>query len=245
MRRRWAHDASCRCRGARGRVLLTDPLVRAVARRLYAATEQLPLVSPYGHMPAQWLTQATPFTDPTSLLLSPDHYVSGCCMPTGFRWTLGVGGSTLDEAGSRRACRSFCERWYLLRGTPSRFWMESVLSDVLLTNLRPSAATAEKLYDHIAGCVASEAFGRDGCCSSSGSTCSLPPTTRETTWRATRRLRRTTASSAACCRRSDRTSTPRTPTPLPLANAEPGRDIRRVEVTTARVLGPLRSTVVV
>lgn len=57
------------------RLLPTDPSVHDIARRLYNATAQLPVVSPHGHLPAQWLAQDTPFTDPTSLLLSPDHYI--------------------------------------------------------------------------------------------------------------------------------------------------------------------------
>ncbi len=141
------------------RLFPTDPAVRAVARRLYAGVADLPIVSPHGHVPAQWLAHDVPFTDPTSLLISPDHYVFRLLHADGVPLdALGVGTSTLDEAGSRRAWRLFCERWPLFRGTPSRYWMESVLIDVFGTSDRPSAATADALYDHIASCLTSEAF---------------------------------------------------------------------------------------
>jgi glucuronate isomerase len=141
------------------RLLPTDPAVRAVARRLYAAVEHLPIVSPHGHVPAQWLADDQPFSDPTSLLISPDHYVFRLLHADGVPLDrLGVGGSTLDEAGSREAWRLFCERWSLFRGTPSRYWMESVLTDVFHTSERPSAQTADRLYDHIASCLASESY---------------------------------------------------------------------------------------
>ncbi len=146
--------------GAReDRLLPTDPSVHDIARRLYNATAQLPVLSPHGHVPAQWLAQDRPFTDPTSLLLSPDHYIFRLLHADGVPLdVLGVGGQTLDEAGARRAWRLLCERWYLFRGTPSRYWMESVLSDVFGTSLRPAANTADELYDHIAGCLGSEWF---------------------------------------------------------------------------------------
>ena len=141
------------------RLFPTDPALRAVARRLYAAVKDRPIVSPHGHVPAQWLADDVPFADPTSLLISPDHYVFRLLHADGVPLdALGVGGSALDGAGSRRAWRLFCERWPLFRGTPSRYWMESVLTDVFGTSDRPSAATADRLYDHIAGCLASEAF---------------------------------------------------------------------------------------
>ena len=152
-----ANDADADAYG--DRLLPADPAVRAVARRLYAAVEHLPIVSPHGHVPAQWLADDQPFTDPTSLLISPDHYVFRLLHADGVSLDrLGVGTATLDAAGSREAWRLFCERWPLFRGTPSRYWMESVLSDVFGTSDRPSAATADVLYDHIASCLASETF---------------------------------------------------------------------------------------
>lgn len=141
------------------RLLPTEPSVRAVARRVYQATRDLPIVSPHGHVPARWLAEDTPFTDPTSLLLSPDHYIFRLLHADGVPLdALGVGGQHLDEVGLRRAWRLFCERWPLFRGTPMRFWMQSVLADVFGVTDRLSADSADRVYDHIAQCLASEPF---------------------------------------------------------------------------------------
>ncbi|MFB9743598.1 glucuronate isomerase [Pseudonocardia sulfidoxydans] len=141
------------------RLLPSEPGVRAIARRLYAAVQDLPIVSPHGHVPAQWLADDTPFLDPTSLLLSPDHYMtrllhaSGVALPD-----LGVGTGRLDEAASRRAWRILGERWALFRGTPSRLWMETTLADVFGVTQRLSAQTADDIYDHVARCLTTSAF---------------------------------------------------------------------------------------
>lgn len=137
------------------RLLPTDPATRAVARRLYAATAELPIVSPHGHVPAQWLADDTPFDDPTSLLISPDHYVCRLLHAQGVPLAdLGVGGTPLDADGARRAWRLFCESWPSFRGTASRFWLESVLVDVLGVTERPSTRTADASYDRIAAALA-------------------------------------------------------------------------------------------
>jgi glucuronate isomerase len=137
------------------RLLPTDPTTRGIARRLYAATAQLPIISPHGHVPPQWLADDVPFTDPTSLLVSPDHYVFRLLHASGVPLdALGVGGAPLDEAGSRRAWRLLCEHWPVFRGTPSKFWLESVLADVFGVTDRLSAATADSTFDAVAAALA-------------------------------------------------------------------------------------------
>ena len=37
------------------RVLPSDPTVRPLAREIYASVKDLPIISPHGHVPAQWL----------------------------------------------------------------------------------------------------------------------------------------------------------------------------------------------
>lgn len=141
------------------RLLPADPGTRDIARRLYAATSALPIISPHGHVPPEWLAQDTAFADPTSLLLSPDHYIFRLLHAQGVPLgELGVGGIQLDAAGSRRAWRLFCENWSAFRGTASKFWMESVLADVFGLSLTPSAETADALYDAIATAIATPEF---------------------------------------------------------------------------------------
>jgi glucuronate isomerase len=133
------------------RLLPADPGTRAIARRLYAAVAGMPIISPHGHVPAQWLADDVAFDDPVSLLLSPDHYVFRLLHARGVPLDqLGVGGRVLDAGQARRAWLLFCEQWPAFRGTPARFWMESVLADVFGVTERPSAASADAIYDRIA-----------------------------------------------------------------------------------------------
>lgn len=52
------------------------PGIRSIALRLYAAVRDRPFISPHRHVDPRLLLKDRPFTDPTSLLLQPDHYVT-------------------------------------------------------------------------------------------------------------------------------------------------------------------------
>ena len=58
------------------RLLPAEPGIRDIARELYSHVADLPIVSPHGHVPAEWLADDEPFSDPTTLLLTPDHYTN-------------------------------------------------------------------------------------------------------------------------------------------------------------------------
>lgn len=141
------------------RLMPADPAVRGLARSLYRQVRDLPIISPHGHVPVEWLANNIRFTDPTSLLISPDHYIFRLLHAAGIPLSaLGVGGATLDEAGNRQAWRTFCENWNLFRGTPSRFWMESVLHGIFGVTERPSRETADRIYDRVAECLSGDAY---------------------------------------------------------------------------------------
>ncbi|GAA2101871.1 glucuronate isomerase [Microlunatus panaciterrae] len=145
------------------RLFPADPGIRDVARRLYQAVRELPIVSPHGHVPPQWLTANTAFTDPTSLLITPDHYVTRMLHAGGVGLDrLGVGrdpeAGPLPEQEARVAWRLLCERWADYRGTPVRYWLEDELVDIFGVTLRPSAQTADTIYDQIAAALATDEF---------------------------------------------------------------------------------------
>src|SRR3546814_19277907 len=50
----------------------------------------------------------------------------------------------------RRIWKRFVENYHLFRGTPTRLWMDYVLSSVLGIDQQLDAATADSVYDHIA-----------------------------------------------------------------------------------------------
>ena len=75
------------------RLLPADPTTRRIARELYEAVRDLPIISPHGHVPPQWLADDVPFADPATLFVTPDHYVTRVLHAGGVRLAdLGVGG---------------------------------------------------------------------------------------------------------------------------------------------------------
>ena len=139
------------------RLLPADPGLRAIARELYESVRDLPIISPHGHVPPVWLAEDTPFRDPTSMLITPDHYVTRILHSSGVDLgVLGVGRSELSPEESRAAFRLFCERWPLYRGTPMKLWFEAQLVDVFGVDVVPSGETADEVYDTIADWI-----GRD------------------------------------------------------------------------------------
>jgi glucuronate isomerase len=141
------------------RLLPAEPGVRATARELYQSVKDLPIISPHGHVPAEWLSEDIQFGNPTSLLITPDHYVNRMLHAHGVELSaLGVGQGSLTEEQSQEAFRILCGHWEAYRGTPVRLWFDSQLADIFGVTVRPSTATADQIYDQIASCIASAEF---------------------------------------------------------------------------------------
>jgi glucuronate isomerase len=143
------------------RLFPSDPDQRAVARRLYAEVRELPIVSPHGHTDPRWFADDEPFSDPTTLLLAPDHYIYRMLYSQGVKLEeLGIpredGGPV--ETDRREAWRRFAENWFLFRGTPTRLWLDHVLHELFGVRERLSAETADRIYDQIAACLAKPEF---------------------------------------------------------------------------------------
>jgi glucuronate isomerase len=132
------------------RLLPSEPAVRDVARRLYAAVRHLPIISPHGHVDPRILLDDAPFADPASLFIQPDHYVTRLLHAGGVSLDrLGVGAGPLPEEQARGVWRLLCQNWQLLRGTPVRYWFDSELAEIFDVRERPSADNADSLYDQI------------------------------------------------------------------------------------------------
>ncbi len=141
------------------RLLPVDPETRGVARELYSAVAGLPIISPHGHVAASVLTDDVPFTDPASLLVTPDHYVTRLMHARGVALAdLGVGQGPLTEDGSRAVWRTLCRHWGAYRGTPVRYWLESELAEVFGVDVRPSSETADAIYDQVAERLTQDAY---------------------------------------------------------------------------------------
>jgi glucuronate isomerase len=147
----WMAETAAALRLHADRLLPTEPGVRAIARRLYEAVRDLPLISPHGHVDPRLLLDNEPFPDPATLFVTPDHYVTRLLHADGVPLDgLGVGQGALSEDQSRAVWRRLCEHWPIFRGTPVRYWLEQELVDIFGVSLRLSAETADAVYDQVA-----------------------------------------------------------------------------------------------
>ena len=141
------------------RLLPSEPGLRSIAQQLYESVKDLPIISPHGHVPARWLADDIAFHDPTSLLITPDHYVNRLLHAHGVELSaLGVAQGGLSEEASRQAFRILCSHWSAYRGTPVRFWLDAQLAEIFGVTERPSSETSDQIYDRIAGCLAAPEF---------------------------------------------------------------------------------------
>lgn len=143
------------------RLFPIDSSTRGLAKELYAEVRDLPIVSPHGHTDPRWFAENEPFSDPAQLFVTPDHYVFRMLFSQGVSLTdLGVprldGGVT--ETDGRKVWRVFAENFHLLRGTPSRMWLDHAFETVFGIDKRLGSDTADEIYDHIADCLAKPKF---------------------------------------------------------------------------------------
>jgi glucuronate isomerase len=142
------------------RLLPADPATRAVARELLADVENLPIISPHGHVPADVVADDIPFADPTALLVTPDHYVTRLIHAAGTRLDqLGLGPS---PAHTRDVWRRFAEAWPLFDGTATGYWLRSQFEHVFaipesLVDSLPTGG-ADAVYDAVAEKLAEPGF---------------------------------------------------------------------------------------
>jgi len=135
------------------RLLPIEPSTRAVARRLYEAVADAPILSPHGHVDPRLLLDDAPFADPVELLVRHDHYVTRL---------LHASGVPLERFGSledpRETWRLFCEHWHRFAGTASGYWLSSILVELFGIDEQPQAANADELFTTIIRALAQPEF---------------------------------------------------------------------------------------
>src|SRR5260221_5046211 len=103
-----------------------DPAISRATRQIYDGIRDLTLICPHGHVEASMLADDTPFPEPASLLIIPDHYILRMLYSQGVPLEdLGIPSrdGTPVELDARRIWQRVCEKWYLFRGTPSGAWL--------------------------------------------------------------------------------------------------------------------------
>jgi glucuronate isomerase len=132
----------------------SDPTIRRHARALYDETRRLPIVSPHGHVDPAILATDQAFSDPTSLIITPDHYILRMLYSRGVPLeSLGIapidGKPPNAEPDPRKIWQTFADHWQLFRATPTRAWIEYELRDVLGVERDLTSASALHVYDAI------------------------------------------------------------------------------------------------
>lgn len=129
-----------------------EPAVQRIARALYEAVEDLPLICPHGHVPPDLLARDEPFPEPTSLLITPDHYIFRMLYAHGVRLEdLGIPArdGTPVEEDARKIWQCFADCYYLFLGTPTRAWLDHVFYHVFGIRTKLDSASAQDLYDQM------------------------------------------------------------------------------------------------
>ncbi len=143
------------------RLLPADPGTRDIARRLLAHVEDLPIISPHGHLEASMFVKDEAFPDPTSLLISPDHYLTRMMHSAGVDLAdLRVGG--YEGKSAREAWRIFMSHWDLYAGTATGYWVEQEFEHVFGINAeRLNVGTpehADAIFDELTDILAKPDF---------------------------------------------------------------------------------------
>ncbi|GIL39062.1 glucuronate isomerase [Roseiterribacter gracilis] len=147
------------------RLFPSEASQRSIARALFAEVRGLPIISPHGHTDPRWFAENEPFSDATSLLLTPDHYLLRMLYSQGVGLdALGVqprpnakngGGKPADP---RAAWRIFASNWRLFRGTPSWLWLNQVFVELFGLDVELAADTADLYFDRIGAKLATDEF---------------------------------------------------------------------------------------
>ncbi|AMB39211.1 glucuronate isomerase [[Arthrobacter] sp. ATCC 21022] len=128
------------------RLLPADPGTRSIARSLLERVQDLPIISPHGHVDAAVIEQNTPFPDPAALLVSPDHYVTRLIHADGVPMDQL---HASDSQDSRGVWRRFVEAWPLFEGTASGYWLRTQFEQVFKLGADLSGMSADASYDAI------------------------------------------------------------------------------------------------
>lgn len=134
---------------AADRLFPADTTVRSIARELAARTAELPIISPHGHIDPATILDDAPFSNPASLLVTSDHYVTRLLHAHGIGLDLLGVGPAARRVEPRAIWRRFAEHWHLFAGTASGYWLRDELARVFGISDEPDAGNADRLYDLI------------------------------------------------------------------------------------------------
>lgn len=130
------------------RLLPPEPARRDIARHLYEQVARAEIISPHGHVPALILAEDQPFSDPATLFVSSDHYVTRQLHASGVRQDAL---SVAHGADPREVWRTLAEHAHALAGTASAFWLRDELASVFGIEDDLTLSNADEVFDRISG----------------------------------------------------------------------------------------------
>ena len=109
------------------------------------------------------MRRTSPFPDPATLFVIPDHYVFRMLYSQGVRLE-DLGLATKDGSAVERDPRAiwhrFAAQYHLFRGTPTRAWLDHTFATLFGFTERLSAANADAYYDRIDEALRTPEFAR-------------------------------------------------------------------------------------
>ncbi len=139
------------------RLLPTDPQTRDIARDLLEDIVDAPILSPHGHVDPHLLADDEPFTDPTELLITHDHYVTRLLHAAGVPLE-SLGLDPQRPVDPREPWRLLAAHWHRFVGTASGYWITHELETLFGVAEPLSAESADRIYDRVAVTLAEPAF---------------------------------------------------------------------------------------
>lgn len=134
------------------RLFSSDLQQRNLARELYQSIVDLPIVSPHGHTDPRWFADNQAFSNATELLIQPDHYLLRMLYSQGISLQqLGLASASNDSIAvdPAQVWQCFADNYHLFYGTPTRLWMDHVLSEVFSIEQRLDGHSAQTIFDSI------------------------------------------------------------------------------------------------
>ncbi|MBN1908039.1 MAG: glucuronate isomerase [Deltaproteobacteria bacterium] len=134
------------------RLFPAEERTREIARSLYNQIKSLPIISPHGHTDPAWYAENINFEDPAALFIIPDHYLVRMLCSQGYTHaSLGVKplDNTPYEKDPRKIWDIFAKNYHLFLGTPTRLWIDYVLSEIFEIEEELDEGSAESIYNII------------------------------------------------------------------------------------------------
>lgn len=140
------------------RLLPVESRTRELARELYQAVANAPIISPHGHVAPELLEGGARFADPADVFITHDHYVTRLLVSAGCTFAeLGLDPDH-PPVDPRDVWRLLAVNWHRFAGTASGYWLSHELAELFDVTDELDADNADRIYDRIDARLADPEF---------------------------------------------------------------------------------------